>query len=426
METFVENNLFLYDLPKENITIMSIAFAIKQFANYDVKEMPIITRNAKKSFCTAKVRINDTKKKFLEVAKAMKYFEINGKQCRALPYLKQNVPQEYINLFVKNLDKNMTSSQLDQNFQRILGADYVASAKVSINSNYTSRGFGIISFYNREGASLAIEKAQKGVFNFEVQPYLSKDIMIQRKKYDIICITNFPPDWSEETIKKIFSQYGNIKRIIIKYEKIESADSKSPYAFVRYEDPQSKDYSFKCASEALTHENGNNYCGYKLIINQSYLKTQIEQQKQEDLKRYQNTNQNCYLNVKGFPENTTEEQFRAFFEKYGEIESIELDYKDGSDIYSILCYKSPISAFNAQQKVMNYYVDGKQFFDFYKPNLALMLLQELNSDRKDLKSIEKQSPSPNFNIVEILKRPETFDVLVYFMIIIKRQQENQT
>eukprot|EP00347_Sterkiella_histriomuscorum_P015093 403358344 len=50
MEPYIENILHLYDLPKEDITIIQIAKIIKQKAQYDIKEMPIIKRNAKSHF----------------------------------------------------------------------------------------------------------------------------------------------------------------------------------------------------------------------------------------------------------------------------------------------------------------------------------------------------------------------------------------
>lgn len=109
-----KNILYLYDLPKDDITSVTIAAKIKDLTNYEVIDQPQIKRDINKPFYTAMVRINDNEK-FKEVVQAMKYFEINKKPCRALPYMKEVTAAQRgnmnknNNLFIKGLPKELTS-----------------------------------------------------------------------------------------------------------------------------------------------------------------------------------------------------------------------------------------------------------------------------------------------------------------------------
>jgi hypothetical protein len=115
-----KNLLYLYELPKDSLTSTKIAAKIKDTTTYELQEPPQIRRDANKPFYSAIIKIND-QNKFKDIAKAMKYFDIDGKPCRALPYdrellgaNRQNANKS--NVFVKGLDKDVTSAQLESLF----------------------------------------------------------------------------------------------------------------------------------------------------------------------------------------------------------------------------------------------------------------------------------------------------------------------
>lgn len=82
--------IYLYDLPKDNITCNKIAqiFKDKSGIILDANVKPQIKRDITKPFFSAMVSIKDPKN-FNEACEKMRYFEVDGKQCRALPYDKQ-------------------------------------------------------------------------------------------------------------------------------------------------------------------------------------------------------------------------------------------------------------------------------------------------------------------------------------------------
>jgi polyadenylate-binding protein len=118
MQQQSNNLLFLYDLPKDKVTGVAIAKVFKEKANYDLPEPPQIKRHFEKIFYTAIVKINDPAR-FQEIAKAMKYFKIEDRPCRALPYdreligaNRQNLAKQ--NVFLKHIPDNYTSEDVEK------------------------------------------------------------------------------------------------------------------------------------------------------------------------------------------------------------------------------------------------------------------------------------------------------------------------
>jgi RNA recognition motif-containing protein len=79
----------------------------------------------------------------------MKHFEIEGKPCRGLPFDKELQGPKRLelvknNIFVKTKDPEVTSKVLEETFAKEFGE--VKSAKLSLNSDYTPRGYGFVCF----------------------------------------------------------------------------------------------------------------------------------------------------------------------------------------------------------------------------------------------------------------------------------------
>jgi hypothetical protein len=83
-----QNILYLYDLPKDKVTSVQLALLFKEQAQVDLDQAPQIKRDITKPFYSAMVKINDPEK-FKKACEKMRYFEIDGKQCRALPFDKE-------------------------------------------------------------------------------------------------------------------------------------------------------------------------------------------------------------------------------------------------------------------------------------------------------------------------------------------------
>ena len=77
----------------------------------------------------------------------MRYFEIDGKPCRALPFDRSLLGSNKEKLFDQSvfvkLPKNILHKDLEDKFKEF-GA--IKSLKVSLNSDYSSRGYGFVCF----------------------------------------------------------------------------------------------------------------------------------------------------------------------------------------------------------------------------------------------------------------------------------------
>jgi RNA recognition motif-containing protein len=77
----------------------------------------------------------------------MRYFEIDGKPCRALPFDRSLLGSNKEKLFDQSvfvkLPKNILHKDLENSFSEF-GA--IKSLKVSLNPDYTSRGYGFVCF----------------------------------------------------------------------------------------------------------------------------------------------------------------------------------------------------------------------------------------------------------------------------------------
>ena len=155
------NIVYFYDLPPHEVTSTQLARKIREVINVHITEKPQIYRDPNKIFWSAVVKFDDTAS-FELACKAFRYFMYKGddasvpaRPIRALPFMTElkgenllkNISQ---NVFVKNLPtENFTSKELEEHFSKF---GEIVSCKVSINSDYTSRGYGMVYF--RDQASV--------------------------------------------------------------------------------------------------------------------------------------------------------------------------------------------------------------------------------------------------------------------------------
>ena len=78
------NLLYFYDLP-DTATSVRIAELLKNKCSYDLQNPAQFLKDITKPFANAMVRISDGEK-LEQCAKELRYFEIDGKPCRALKF----------------------------------------------------------------------------------------------------------------------------------------------------------------------------------------------------------------------------------------------------------------------------------------------------------------------------------------------------
>jgi polyadenylate-binding protein len=146
----------------------------------------------------------------------MRYFTIDGKQCRALQFDKQllgNNKEKLIshNVFVKSIPKEMTHKDLQTKFESV---GKIKSLKISLNPDHTSRGYGFICFNEEDAATKAVNmsKDDPEVNALKFEP---KDRRSFKKLKNNIYVKNIPLEMADSEVRGLFEAFGNIKSLIL-------------------------------------------------------------------------------------------------------------------------------------------------------------------------------------------------------------------
>lgn len=210
--------IYLYDLPKKDVSSIKIAQAFKDKAGVTLadSQKPQIKKDLTKPFYTAMVNIKDPDQ-FKQACEKMRYFDIEGKPCRALPFDRQLLGSNKEKLISQNIfvraPKHMLHEDLHKTFEQF---GPIKSLKASLNPDYSSRGYGFICFENPESAQRAIE-AKEDLGGVEVIRFEPKDNKANmRKLMNNVYVKNIPIDWSPENVRAMFEAHGNIKSLVLK------------------------------------------------------------------------------------------------------------------------------------------------------------------------------------------------------------------
>lgn len=185
------------------------------------------------------------------------------------------------------------------------------------------------------------------------KPRDRRDIL---KIFNNIYVKNIPTSMTEESVRSLFSKYGNIKSIVLMKNPI------GQFGFICFEDPKgiSKEYGPSCAKKAIEELNETTLeGGNKLYVRHALKKAEREHEKQQQLIRYKNSKKRCNLYVKNFPNSWSEDHIAQLFGKYGEIESIRIDKSANGHKFAFVCFKDPAEAAEAKQQLVGSVFDNK-------------------------------------------------------------------
>lgn len=413
-----QNLVYLYDLPRDETDSKRIAIAFKERANILLETKPQIKKNISTPFYSAIVSIKDPIA-FNKACETMRYFDIEGKSCRALQFDKQLLGsnKEKLlshNVFVKNVPKELTHSDLHKKFE---GLGKIKSLKVSLNSDHTSRGYGFICFQDEATATKAVEfsKNDSEVVAVKFEP---KDRRSFRKLNNNVYVKNIPLEKTDAEIKAMFAAFGNIKSLVLLKNEI------GQYGFVCYDDPKgvSKEYGPECAAKAIEGLNGNEMGNeLKLYVRHAMKKSDRELEKKRDTLRYKTSKKRCNLYVKNFPNSWTQDDLQNLFKQFGAIENIKLE-KGRNGSFAFVCFKQPDSAAVAKQTLNNSTYDGKTLMiNHYEIKEQRKIQIEDAIDKADFEKYQAQQ-SGAFHLADLTSHPHMTQILQQLLDIMQQNQ----
>ena len=148
------------------------------------------------------------------MCKALRYFEINGKNCRALPFQQELLGSNVQglaekNMFVSRIPKSDSAAILEKYFSKY---GEIISCKISLGSDHESKGYGFVCFEDAAATQKAIEETQGAETRIGVKftPKYKKDL---KKVFNNIYVNNMPANWDVIEVLNQFSPFGYITSV---------------------------------------------------------------------------------------------------------------------------------------------------------------------------------------------------------------------
>lgn len=226
------------------------------------------------------------------------------------------------NVFVKNLDPNVTVKDLEHHFSQV---GPIICAKVSTNSDGSSLGYGYVQYEKKEDADTAVKALQGSKLKeselqlHSFQPKDRRGSTIARRN---VYIKNLPIGKSESEIDalvtKHFSQYGEIETKVIKKRNDDNKFS----AFVCF---KTEEAAQKAVHDATENPKTLDGAEGPLYVTWHQGKTE----RIRELKRVHNTIANeTNLFVKNLRPDVTEAEVKNAFQQLGQVTSVAVkDWK---------------------------------------------------------------------------------------------------
>lgn len=264
------------------------------------------------------------------------------------------------NIFIKNLDKSIDNKALHDTFSAF---GNILSCKVAMDISGASKGYGFVHFEKDEAAKLACDKVNgmllegKKVF---VGPFLRRQDRgsDSEAKFTNVFVKNLDEGISDEELKKMFSEYGEVSSAVIMRD--EEGKSKG-FGFVNFERPDQAG----AACDALngTDVNGKElYAGraQKKAEREALLRQKFDELRSERVAKYQGMN----LYVKNLHDEMDDETLRSEFAPYGTITSAKVMKDQGgkSRGFGFVCYSSPEEATRAVTEMNGRMIKGKPVY----------------------------------------------------------------
>ena len=227
------------------------------FSQYGRPQLVRLMRDAYTGESRRFAFVSYTKREDAENAKkALNYTKIFDREIRICF---KRAPGEFkanANIFIKNLDKAVTTKQLEENTTEY---GEILSCVVRTGDDGESLGYGYVQYKTEEAAKRAIEALDgKTILGSEwsVNEFVPRKNRVLEQKKNLY-VKNFPAAWDKEKVESelnnLFSEFGNITSNGV-YEYKGNEGKTMYFSFVAYD-------SVESASNAINELNGKSLEG---------------------------------------------------------------------------------------------------------------------------------------------------------------------
>jgi RNA recognition motif-containing protein len=265
------------------------------------------------------------------------------------------------NLFFKGIPKSTTPREV---YEYFLQFGDISSCKMTEDDNGAHYGYGYITYYSPDDAQKALENTNnKNIFDsiIEIKYFQKRNeraINSEEVNKQKIYVSNLPEKFTTENLKKLCSEYGEVKSCNIFIDNL-----KKNFGIVQFSSENE-------AKDVMIKLNGKEIEGVKLNV--KLYKTKYEQRQYlENSQRLNEENYKCNLHIRNIPLTAKEEDLVKVFSKYGNITSVrieknKIEKKEGEDNkvelvskgFGYLSFDNPESAQNAIDDLNGKYLPG--------------------------------------------------------------------
>ncbi|GLC63757.1 hypothetical protein PLESTF_000070800 [Pleodorina starrii] len=215
--------------------------------------------NNNKGYCFCVFKNREAADKAMTVLEGREVKDFPGRRVNVVPSIVKN------KLYIGQMPRDITKEELEA----LLKAEVVGLEKIELmmdKETNQARGFGFLAFYNNAAATLALRKLSRPEFRLrghQVQVMWAdpKRDEIGTEKVRSIYVGNLPEHYTENDLRSIFAQYGNIDRVTLLYTPEDPGKLRN-YAFVNYTE---RSAAVRAVSEA-EKENKKHTMGDKELI----------------------------------------------------------------------------------------------------------------------------------------------------------------
>jgi polyadenylate-binding protein len=250
---------------------------------------------------------------------ALNYHKINGWEIR-ISFKKS--PGDFdpkANIFIKNLDKEVSTRQIDELCQQF---GTLMCCCVRTDDNGQSLGYAYVQYQDEESAKRAVE-ALNGIKKWGNE--LQSEIFVPSKQRTMtkknLYLKNFPKSWDKVKVETfITEEFGAIGKVTCSgvYENKADEENVRHYAFVAYEEEEQASVAIEKYHEHKLEGHAEDEEETFYVVYVVPKRIRKEQLKKQHLSLKNLTN----LYIKSLNIETTSDILTAVFEKYGPITSV--------------------------------------------------------------------------------------------------------
>jgi len=287
---------------------------------------------------------------------------INGKPIRVL-YSQRDpaVRRSGVgNIFIKNWDKSIDNKALLDTFAQF---GTITSAKVAMDGQGNSKGYGFVQFETAEAAQAAIDNVNGMELN-DKQVYVGP---FQRRsdrtnageaKFNNVYVKNLSENLSDEKLREKFAEHGTVTSCVIM--KDEEGKSKG-FGFVCFESPESAASAVDKLDGYTEDEKTWVVCrAQKKSEREAELKAKFEAERRERMEKMAGAN----LYIKNLEDGTDDDKLRELFKEFGTITSCRVmrDASGTSRGSAFVAFSSPDEATRAVTEMNGKMVGAKPLY----------------------------------------------------------------